>query len=68
MDTLASVVNVTELWQTVAAAFVASLAVAIVARSALSTVLRRGLTGARDIGGNELFDIRTRLQQVVRFV
>ena len=29
---------------------------------------RRGLTGARDIGGNELFDIRTRLQQAVRFV
>lgn len=47
---------------------VRGLAVAIVARSALSTVLRRGLTGARDIGGNELFDIRTRLQQVVRFV
>ncbi|MBN9177631.1 MAG: DnaJ domain-containing protein [Microbacterium sp.] len=42
--------------------------VAVVARSALQTVLRRGLTGARDIGGNELFDIRTRLQQVVRFV
>ncbi|WP_448256252.1 DnaJ domain-containing protein [Microbacterium aurum] len=47
---------------------VRGLAVAIVARSALSTVLRRGLSGARDIGGNELFDIRTRLQQVVRFV
>ncbi|WP_455134045.1 DnaJ domain-containing protein [Microbacterium aurum] len=46
---------------------VRGLAVAIVARSALSTVLRRGLTGARDIGGNA-FDIRTRLQQVVRFV
>ena len=42
--------------------------VAVVARSALQTVLRRGLTGARDIGGNELFDIRTRLQQAVRFV
>ena len=42
--------------------------VAVVARSALQTVLRRGLTGARDIGGNELFDIRTRLQQTVRFV
>ncbi|WP_454140626.1 DnaJ domain-containing protein [Microbacterium lacticum] len=42
--------------------------VAIVRRSALSTVLRRGLTGARDIGGNELFDVRTRLQSVVRFV
>lgn len=47
---------------------VRGLPVAVVARSALSTVLRRGLTGARDIGGNELFDIRTRLQGVVRFV
>lgn len=42
--------------------------VVVVARSALATVLRRGVTGARDIGGNELFDIRTRLQQVIRFV
>jgi hypothetical protein len=24
--------------------------------------------GARSIGGNEIFDIRTRLQQAVRFV
>ncbi|MFT3797546.1 J domain-containing protein [Microbacterium sp.] len=47
---------------------VRGMPVAIVARSALSTVLRRGLTGARDIGGNELFDVRTRLQQTVRFV
>lgn len=47
---------------------VRGLAVAVVARSALSTVLRRGLTGARDIGGNELFDVRTRLQQVIRFL
>jgi len=47
---------------------VCGLPVAVVARSALATVLRRGITGARDIGGNELFDIRTRLQQVVRFV
>lgn len=44
------------------------LPVAIVAQSALTTLLRRGVTGARDIGGNELFDIRTRLQQTVRFV
>ncbi len=43
-------------------------AVAVVGRSALSTVLRRGVAGAREIGGNELFDVRTRLQQVVRFV
>ncbi|MFD4958290.1 DnaJ domain-containing protein [Microbacterium sp. NPDC058389] len=41
--------------------------VAIVARSALATVLRRGITGARDIGGNEVFDVRTRLQHTVRF-
>jgi hypothetical protein len=42
--------------------------VAVVGRSALSTVLRRGVTGARSIGGNEVFDVRTRLQQAVRFV
>lgn len=42
--------------------------VAIVARSALATVLRRGVSGTRDIGGNEVFDVRTRLQQTVRFV
>jgi len=42
--------------------------VAVVSRSALSMVLRRGLTGARALGGNELFDVRTRLQQAVRFV
>lgn len=47
---------------------VRGLAVAVVARGALATVLRRGVTGARDIGGNELFDVRTRLQQTVRFV
>lgn len=42
--------------------------VVVVRRSALQTVLRRGVPGARDIGGNELFDVRTRLQQTVRFV
>lgn len=42
--------------------------VVVAGRSALSTVLRRGVTGARDIGGNEVFDIRTRLDQSVRFV
>ncbi|MFE7845780.1 DnaJ domain-containing protein [Microbacterium sp. NPDC057407] len=41
--------------------------VAVVARGALSTVLRRGITGGRPIGGNEVFDVRTRLQQAVRF-
>ncbi|MDX2376431.1 J domain-containing protein [Microbacterium sp. LRZ72] len=42
--------------------------VVICTRSALSSVLRRGIGGARDVGGNELFDVRSRLQQVVRFV
>lgn len=42
--------------------------VVVVRRSALSMVLRQGVPGARDIGGNELFDVRTRLQQTVRFV
>lgn len=42
--------------------------VAVVSRSGLSTVLRRGLTGGREVGGNELFDIRTRLQHAVRHV
>jgi hypothetical protein len=41
--------------------------VAIVARGALATVLRRGITGSRSIGGNEVFDVRSRLQQTVRF-
>ncbi len=47
---------------------VRGLPVALVARGALATVLRRGVSSARDIGGNELFDVRTRLQQTVRFV
>ncbi|MGX5771002.1 J domain-containing protein [Microbacterium trichothecenolyticum] len=46
---------------------VRGMRVAVVSRSALATVLRRGITGARDIGGNEVFDYRTRLQQTVRF-
>lgn len=47
---------------------VRGIPIALVSRSALSTVLRRGVTGAREIGGNEVFDVRTRLQQTVRFV
>ena len=47
---------------------VRGIPVVVVARSALSTVLRRGAQGARSIGGNEVFDVRTRLQQAVRFV
>ncbi|MBM3716505.1 MAG: NERD domain-containing protein, partial [Actinobacteria bacterium] len=42
--------------------------VALVTRSALTTLLRRGMTGAREVGGTELFNIRTRLQQRVRHV
>ncbi|MGO2746513.1 J domain-containing protein [Microbacterium sp.] len=42
--------------------------VVVVRRSALSMVLRQGVPGVRDIGGNELFDVRTRLQQTIRFV
>lgn len=42
--------------------------VVVVGRSALATVLRRGIPGVRDIGGNEVFDVRTRLDQSVRFV
>ena len=46
---------------------VRGMRVAVASRSALAMVLRRGVTGARDIGGNEVFDVRTRLQQTVRF-
>lgn len=42
--------------------------VVLVARGALANVLRQGVPGARAIGGNEIFDIRTRLQRAVRFV
>lgn len=42
--------------------------VVVARRSALSMVLRQGVPGARDIGGNELFDVRTRLQHSIRFV
>jgi len=46
---------------------VRGLPVAVTGRATLPAVLRRGITGSRDIGGNELFDVRTRLQQTVRF-
>ncbi len=42
--------------------------VVLVARGALANLLRQGVPGTRSIGGNEIFDIRTRLQQAVRFV
>ena len=46
---------------------VRGIPVVLVARSALANVLRQGVPGARAIGGNEIFDVRTRLQQSVRF-
>lgn len=42
--------------------------VVVVRRSAVRTVLRGGVPGARIIGGNELFDVRTRLDGTVRHV
>lgn len=47
---------------------VRGIPVVAVRRSTLGMILRQGVPGARDIGGNELFDVRTRLQQTVRFV
>jgi hypothetical protein len=41
---------------------------AIVRQSMLPALLRDGVPGARLIGGNELFDVRTRLQAAIRFV
>jgi hypothetical protein len=41
---------------------------ALVHRSRLGQLLRTGLTGTSPLGGNELFDVRTRLQSTVRFV
>jgi hypothetical protein len=46
---------------------VRGIPVVVVARSALANLLRQGVPGFRAIGGNEIFDIRTRLQQAVRF-
>ncbi|GAA3757251.1 hypothetical protein GCM10022240_07580 [Microbacterium kribbense] len=39
----------------------------VCARGVLGNVLRQGVPGAHEIGGNEIFDVRTRLQQVVTF-
>lgn len=41
---------------------------AIATQSFLPSLLRNGLPGSRPIGGNELFDLRTRLQAGIRFV
>lgn len=38
----------------------------VVRRSVVGSALRTGVPGARVIGGNELFDVRTRLQSTVR--
>jgi hypothetical protein len=40
----------------------------LVQHSALPNFLRTGLPNAAAVGGNELFDVRTRLQSSVRFV
>lgn len=39
----------------------------LAARGALANVLRRGVSGAPEIGGNEIFDVRTRLDRSLRF-
>jgi hypothetical protein len=41
---------------------------ALVARSRLPELMRDGLPGSPPVGGSELFEIRSRLQAVVRFV
>jgi hypothetical protein len=40
----------------------------LVQHSRLPDLLRSGLAGATPVGGNELFDVRTRLQAAARFV
>lgn len=40
----------------------------LVERSRLLSLLRNGLPGTAPMGGNELFDVRTRLQSAIRFV
>ena len=40
----------------------------VVRQSTLATLLRTGISAAEPIGGNELFDVRTRVQAGVRFV
>lgn len=47
---------------------VKGLPVAVVGRSALGTIIRRGVTGVADVGGNEIFDVRTRLTSTIVFV
>jgi hypothetical protein len=40
----------------------------VVKRSRLAGLMREGLPGARIVGGTELFDVRTRLQNAITFV
>lgn len=39
-----------------------------VRQSYLPALMRAGITGAQPIGGNELFDVRSRLTDGIRFV
>lgn len=41
---------------------------AVVRESRLPGLMRDGIPGAREVGGTELFDVRTRLQSAIRFV
>lgn len=43
------------------------IATAVVHRSRLPGLMRAGLDGAPQLGGTELFEVRTRLQEAVRF-
>ncbi len=43
-------------------------ATVVVNQSRLASLLREGLPGARIVGGTELFDVRTRLQNAITFV
>jgi hypothetical protein len=43
-------------------------ATVVVNQSRLASLLREGLPGARVVGGTELFDVRTRLQNAITFV
>jgi hypothetical protein len=45
-----------------------SVPTALVARSRLPELMRDGLPGSPAVGGSELFELRSRLQQAVRFV
>lgn len=46
---------------------VRALPIAVVGQGALQAVLRRGVAGVADLGGTAIFDIRSRLQQAIRF-